>query len=74
MPDDEIFIDMISKAQDRKELCHVQGLRTIQIMDIYLHVFESWKQLRILIADVSENNFKLNHNITNSSSSNNSRR
>jgi len=29
-----------------------------------LQVFESWKQLNNLISDVSENNFKLNHNIT----------
>ncbi len=29
-----------------------------------LQIFESWKQLNNLISDVSENNFKLNHNIT----------
>ena len=27
-------------------------------------MFESWKQLNNPISDVSENNFKLNHNIT----------
>ena len=64
MPDDELFNDMLNKAQDQKELSHVQGLRTIQKNDVNLQVFESWKQLNNLIADVSENNFKLNHNIT----------
>ena len=63
MPDDELFNDMLSKAQDQKELSHVQGLRTIQKHDVNLQVFESWKQLNNLISDVSENNFKLNHNI-----------
>jgi hypothetical protein len=64
MPDDELFNDMLSKAQDQRELSHVQGLRTIQKSDVNLQVFESWKQLNNLIADVSENNFILNHNIT----------
>jgi hypothetical protein len=30
MPDDELFNDMTSKAQDQRELSHVIGLRTIQ--------------------------------------------
>jgi hypothetical protein len=64
MPDDELFNDMTSKAQDQRELSHVIGLRTIQKSDPNLQVFESWKQLNNLISDVSENNFKLNHNIT----------
>ena len=64
MPDDELFNDMISKAADSKELSHVICLRTIQKGDVNLQVFESWKQLNNLIADVSENNFTLNHNIT----------
>jgi len=64
MPDDELFNDMLSKAQDQKELSHVIGLRTIQKHDVNLQVFESWKQLNNLIADVSEGNFTLNHNIT----------
>ena len=64
MPDDELFNDMTSKAQDQSELSHVIGLRTIQKSDPNLQVFESWKQLNNLISDVSENNFKLNHNIT----------
>jgi hypothetical protein len=64
MPDDELFNDMLNKAQDQRELSHVICLRTIQKNDINLQVFESWKQLNNLIADVSENNFKLNHNIT----------
>ena len=55
---------MLSKAQDQKELSHVIGLRTIQKGDPNLQIFESWKQLNNLISDVSENNFKLNHNIT----------
>ena len=64
MPDDELFNDMLNKAQDSKELHHVICLRTIQKNDVNLQVFESWKQLNNLISDVSENNFTLNHNIT----------
>jgi len=65
MPDDELFNDMTSKAQDSKELHHVVNLRMIQKNnDINLQVFESWKQLNNLIVDVSDGNFKLNHNIT----------
>ena len=64
MPDDELFNDMTSKAQDHRELSHVISLRSIQKSDPNLQVFESWKQLNNLISDVSENNFKLNHNIT----------
>ena len=57
MPDDELFNDMTSKAQDQRELSHVIGLRTIQKSDPNLQIFESWKQLNNLISDVSENNF-----------------
>ncbi len=64
MPDDELFNDMLNKAQDQKELSHVKCLRIIQKSEVNLQVFESWKQLNNLISDVSEHNFKLNHNIT----------
>ncbi len=69
LPDDDLFNDMLNKAQDQKELSHVISLRKLQKNNINLQVFESWKQLNNLIIDVSEGYFKINHNILQTSKS-----
>ena len=58
MPDDELFIDMQSKALDVKELNHVKALREIQKNDINLTRFDSWKQLNNLMCDLSDGSMK----------------
>ena len=63
IPDDELFQEMSTKAQDQKELLHVNTLREIQKSDPNVQYFETWKQLNNLICDITLGSFVLNKDV-----------
>ena len=54
---------MSTKAQDQKELLHVNTLREIQKSDPNVQYFETWKQLNNLICDITLSSFVLNKDV-----------